>query len=219
MSIFKNEDELKEFLQKNERFAEEELIQDESITICKPYLTNFNLKHRQTRFLNIVKNTFPNYNVDNITFSEFDFIAIGKIEYPQKYDDTITEYYLGSKGNISPYTVEVKYFRKDNKYPWYDGLGQAIINLRFGLYRSDLWHFFDPEVEDIADKYIDNVYQLLLGNIINGPICYKCCKLKDKENISLEWKYSGVGVKNHFENKEISTSLLDFILGEMDIKF
>lgn len=70
---------------------------------------------------------------------------------------------------------EVKYFRlrKDTVYPAiYEGLGEAVMLLTFGVDYVCLWHFFDPEIPSETTSR----YRELTQNIVSGanlPINYQ----------------------------------------------
>jgi len=70
---------------------------------------------------------------------------------------------------------EVKYFRMkgDTVYPTiYEGLGEALMLLTFGVDFVCLWHLFDPEIpSEIVSRYRD-ITQNLIGDT-SSPINYQ----------------------------------------------
>lgn len=71
--------------------------------------------------------------------------------------------------------VEVKYFRLKNKdvYPnIYEGLGEAMMLLTFGLNYVCLWHLFDSEIpSETLSRYRDLTQNLISAT--NMPINYQ----------------------------------------------
>ena len=76
-------------------------------------------------------------------------------------------------GEPSIYGVEVKYYRvrEDAVYPnIYEGLGEAMMLLTFGVNHASLWHLFDPEIpSEIITRYRDLTQNL----VANMPINYR----------------------------------------------
>jgi hypothetical protein len=71
------------------------------------------------------------------------------IKHPFHPDIDILFWAKEYSGEPYIYGVEVKYFRllKDAVYPnIYEGLGEAMMLLTFGVNHASLWHLFDPEI-------------------------------------------------------------------------
>jgi len=79
------------------------------------------------------------------------------------------------------FAAEVKYFRlKDgNVYPTiYEGLGEAMMLLTFGLNYVGLWHIFDPEIpSETVSRYRDLTQNLI--NDTSSPINYQSLLLPE----------------------------------------
>lgn len=76
---------------------------------------------------------------------------------------------------------EVKYFRlkEGAMYPTiYEGLGEALMLLTYGLDYVYLWHLFDPEIpSETVSRYRDLTENLITGT--NSPINYRSWLLSD----------------------------------------
>lgn len=79
---------------------------------------------------------------------------------------------------------EVKYFRLRNGtvYPTiYEGLGEAMMLLTFGLDYVCLWHFFDPEIPtEIVNRYRELTQNMISDTTI--PLNYQSWVLPNTSN-------------------------------------
>ena len=88
------------------------------------------------------------------------------------------------------FAAEVKYFRlKDgNVYPTiYEGLGEAMMLLTFGVNYVSLWHLFDPEIpSEIVSRYRDLTQNLI--NDTSSPINYQSWMLPELPTVTSKEK-------------------------------
>ena len=148
-------------------------------------MINYNIAPRRHELKKAYSKKYP--GDETPILAEIDHIYIHEISYPNK-DNTDTGRFFAHKGEFYPAAVEIKYFRlekgkrrKTNK-PYYAGLGQTLANLKFGFYRTHLWHFFDHEVpKDIATKYMKHMKDLLEQTKFALPIFYRYCFLEERD--------------------------------------
>jgi len=95
------------------------------------------------------------------------------IKHPFHPDIDVLFWYREYSGEPDIYGVEVKYFRvrEGAVYPnIYEGLGEAMMLLTFGVDHASLWHLFDPEIpSEIITRYRDLTQNL----VANMPINYR----------------------------------------------
>lgn len=97
------------------------------------------------------------------------------IKHPFHPDIDVLYWLKKYSGEPMIYTSEVKYFRLKNGtvYPTiYEGLGEALMLLTFGVDFVSLWHLFDSE---ISSETV-NRYRELTQNLVsytNSPINYQ----------------------------------------------
>jgi hypothetical protein len=79
------------------------------------------------------------------------------------------------------FAAEVKYFRlrDGNVYPTiYEGLGEAMMLLTFGLDYVSLWHLFDPEISsEVVSRYRDLTQNLITDT--SSPVNYRSWLLRE----------------------------------------
>lgn len=87
---------------------------------------------------------------------------------------------------------EVKYFRlRENAvYPnLYEGLGEALMLLTFGVDSVSLWHLFDPEIpSETISRYRDLTQSLVTEAYTYSPINYQSWLLPEIPKESLDQK-------------------------------
>jgi len=87
---------------------------------------------------------------------------------------------------------EVKYFRlrEGAVYPnLYEGLGEALMLLTFGVDFVSLWHLFDPEIpSETVSRYRDLTQSLVTEACSYSPITYQSWLLPEIPKISSEQK-------------------------------
>jgi len=97
------------------------------------------------------------------------------IKHPFHPDIDILFWPKKYSGEPDIHGVEVKYFRLKESivYPnIYEGLGEAMMLLTYGLNYSCLWHLFDPEIpSEIVSRYRDLTQNLVADT--NSPINYQ----------------------------------------------
>jgi hypothetical protein len=93
------------------------------------------------------------------------------IKHPFHPDIDILFWSKEYSGEPAIYGVEVKYYRiRDNAvYPnIYEGLGEAMMLLTFGINSASLWHLFDPEIpSEIVTRYRELTQNLVSHSPIN----------------------------------------------------
>jgi hypothetical protein len=159
LSAFKKEQSLAEWLGKSTISITG--TSDTDTIIKKPILINYNIATRRHKLLEAYSKKYP--KDEKPILAEIDHIYIHEISYPNN-DNTDTGRFFAHKGEFYPAAAEIKYFRvekgKKRKIngPYYAGLGQTLANLKFGFYRTHLWHFFDHEVpKDIATSVLSSL--------------------------------------------------------------
>jgi hypothetical protein len=117
------------------------------------------------------------------------------------------------------FAAEVKYFRlKDgNVYPTiYEGLGEAMMLLTFGLNYVSLWHLFDPEIpSETVNRYRDLTQNLISDT--SSPINYQSWLLPEiPKEISVEQDPQSTALKQVVQSiysLKVSSFLISVTLG------
>ncbi len=202
-------------------------MSDTDIIIKIPILINYNIAARRNKLLKAYSEKYP--KDETPILAEIDHIYIEKILYPNN-DNTDTGHFFAHNGEFYPVAVEIKYFRvkkaKSRKMnePYYAGLGQTLATLKFGFYRTHLWHFFDHEVpKDIATKYVKHMKDLLEQTNLPLPIFYRYCFLEkgdEKKEFGfhrLKDEYSSYNVNyvNPYYENEKAAFIRQFIVKDV----
>ena len=110
---------------------------------------------------------------------------------------------------------EVKYFRlrEGAVYPnLYEGLGEALMLLTFGVDYVSLWHLFDPEIpSETVSRYRDLTQSLVTEAYAYSPITYQSWLLPEIPKESLDQKPT--------PNKDIKTVLEEMVQGMLRASF
>ena len=85
--------------------------------------------------------------------------------------------------------IEVKYFRKQSKMSFYEGLDQTLAYLRIGLDKAALLHLFHPAYPEEQAKIRARTTEVLVEGI-KLPIAYVACKLMGNGRFRVYTKYS-----------------------------
>ncbi len=193
----------------------------ESPLVMKELILNFNLAHKRKTFREEYTKNFP--SEEPPISAEFDLIYILNFFHSCKNKKITIDY-------VNPAAIEIKYFRKEKKginWPYYAGLDQILAYLKFGFYRTELWHFFDYSIpKKTAFKYISNLRDLLNKTQHPRPIyyAYYLCedgeekKEFDKKKLVYEYE-SSPNVDNPYKNDKRSDFINKFILQEIEKKY
>lgn len=215
MSIFKNEKELIKWIGKNQLI---DPSPESPLNVKKPIL-NLNLVPKRGKYFKGFTKKFPYETPPLLT--EFDLIFIPEISYSWS-NEKFTIY------SFKTAAVEIKYFRKTrngkNYWRYYAGLDQILAYQKFGFKWTELWHFFDPDSQEIVNKYVKNLRDLLEKTQLKLPIFYRYYLIepgeKEKEfnKHKLNRQYSNFNL-NPYQNEETNSFNKDFISAEIEEKY
>lgn len=137
------------------------------------------------------------------------------VKHPFHPDIDVLYWLKDYKGEPSIFASEVKYFRlrNSNVYPnIYEGLGEALMLLSFGVDYVSLWQLFDPEIpSETVNRYRD-LTQSLVTEAYTSPINYQSWLLPEITLSNSEQTPNSSGTIQGLPNKIKQTSF-DLSLG------
>ena len=84
------------------------------------------------------------------------------------------------------HAVELKYYRPTKtapaNWPYYSGIDEALALLKFGVFSSSLWHFFDFDVpEDTMKSYFRDCWEMITA--LGLRVWYKAFRVHTPQDI------------------------------------
>ena len=83
------------------------------------------------------------------------------------------------------HAVELKYYRPtktaQTNWPYYSGIDEALALLKFGVFSSSLWHFFDADTPiDLMKSYFRDCWEMI--TVLGLKMWYKAFRVHSRED-------------------------------------
>lgn len=137
------------------------------------------------------------------------------IKHPFHPDIDVLYWHKDYQGEPNIYAAEVKYFRlrEGTVYPnIYEGLGEALMLLSFGVDFVSLWHLFDPEIPSETGSRYRDLTQSLVSEAYTSPVNYQSWLLPEITLLKSEQKpndfRSLTNISNSLKRSNFNFSLM-----------